>query len=72
MRNVNAAVTLQTKLLLPLAAVVVVGEHPPRAPEAYDSEVVHCQLAPDQVDTQASACNNAMCHFRLSRTGTNR
>lgn len=71
MGNVNAAVTMLTKLLLPLV-VVVAGEHPPRAPEAYDSEVVHCQLAPDQVDTQASACNNAMCHFRLSKMGTNK
>lgn len=68
--NVNAVVTLPMTLhqrqQIPLAAAVVV--HP--AAEAYDSEVVHCQPARDQEDSQASACNNAMCRFRLSKTIT--
>lgn len=70
--NVNAVVTLPMTLhqrqQIPLAAAAVVV-HP--AAEAYDSEVVHCQPVRDQEDSQASACNNAMCRFRLSKTITN-
>lgn len=68
--NVNAVVTLLTmlhqRLQIPLAAVVAQP-----AAEAYDSEVVHCQPVRDQEHSQASACNNAMCRFRLSETITN-
>lgn len=72
--NVNAVVTLPMTLhqrqQIPLAAAAAaVVVHP--AAEAYDSEVVHCQPVRDQEDSQASACNNAMCRFRLSKTITN-